>query len=92
MAKQELSRILVNEEKILQSSKGSYQNLSLQLERMKVAYKQMNDEEQKSSIGQVLSAEIQRLDPHLKELSADMGEFQRNVGDYARVIKASEQN
>lgn len=84
LAKQELSRILVNEEKIIQSSKGSYQNLSLQLERMKVAYKQMNDEEQKSSIGQVLSAEIQRLDPHLKELAADMGEFQRNVGNYAK--------
>lgn len=81
LAKQELSRILVNEEKIIQSSKGSYQNLSLQLERMKVAYKQMNDEEQKSSIGQVLSAEIQRLDPHLKELAADMGELNYAKGN-----------
>ncbi|KXT53359.1 hypothetical protein [Bacteroides intestinalis] len=84
LAKQELSKILVNEEKILQSSKGSYQNLSLQLERLKAAYKQMNDEEKKSSIGQVLSTEIQRLDPHLKDLAAGMGEFQRNVGNYAK--------
>ena len=76
-SKQELNRILVNEEKTIQSSEGSYQQLSLQLERMKIAYKQMNDEEAKSTGGTKLATEIQQLDTYLKEASSSMGEHQR---------------
>lgn len=86
-SKQELNRILVNEEKTIQSSEGSYQQLSLQLERMKIAYKQMNDEEAKSTGGKKLATEIQQLDTYLKEASASMGEHQRKVGQYENAAK-----
>ena len=82
-AKQELQRVLNNETKMMQSAEGSYQRLSLQLERMKMAQKQMNDEQKRGADGQALEKEIQALDAHLKDMAADMGEFQRNVGNYA---------
>lgn len=82
-AKAELQRIVNNETKIMQAADGSYKQLSLQLERMKMAYKQLNEEEKRSGQGKTLGAEIQKLDAHLKDASADMGEFQRNVGNYA---------
>lgn len=82
-AKSELQRILSNETKMMQAAEGSYTRLSLQLERMKMAQKQLNDEEKRGEEGQMLEREIQQLDAHLKDLAADMGEFQRNVGNYA---------
>ena len=82
-AKQEVQRILVNESKMNQSAAGSYQHLSLQLERLKMAQKQLNEEEKRGEEGKALEKEIQELDAHLKDLAADMGEFQRNVGNYA---------
>jgi DNA repair exonuclease SbcCD ATPase subunit len=82
-AKQELQKILNNETKMMQAAEGSYQRLSLQLERLKMAQKQLNEEEKAGAEGQMLEKEIQNLDAHLKDLAADMGEFQRNVGNYA---------
>lgn len=82
-AKQELQRILTNEQKMSQAAAGSFQQLSLQLERLKQAQKQLNEEEKRGADGQALEKEIQQLDAHLKDLAADMGEFQRNVGNYA---------
>lgn len=83
VAKNELNRVLENEQKMMNASEGSYTQLSLQLERMKMAYKQLNEEEKKGATGSALEAEIQKLDAHLKDLGANMGEFQRNVGNYA---------
>lgn len=82
-AKQEIQRILVNEAKMNQSAAGSYQQLYLKLERLKMAQKQLNEEEKRGAEGKALEKEIQELDAHLKDLAADMGEFQRNVGNYA---------
>lgn len=82
-AKQELQKILNNETKMMQAANGSYQQMSLQLERLKMAQKQLNEEEKRGTAGQLLEKEIQALDAHLKDLAADMGEFQRNVGNYA---------
>lgn len=87
-AKQETQRILNNEQKLMQSAEGSYQQLSLQLERMKMAYKQLNEEEKAGADDKALEKEIQSLDAHLKDLAADMGEFQRNVGNYAIANKS----
>ena len=83
VAKQDLERINTNEAKINTATAGSYTELSLQLERMKMAYKMMNEEEKNSASGQQLGAAIKELDASLKESAQDMGEFQRNVGNYA---------
>ncbi len=82
-AKAELQKILNNETKMMQAAEGSYQRLSLQLERMKMAQKQLNEEQKNGAEGRALEKEIQDLDAHLKDMAADMGEFQRNVGNYA---------
>lgn len=80
---QQLARLLAVENKEAQAAEGSYEQLSQRLELMKKAYKQMNDEEKKGDAGVKLEKGIQELDAHLKDLAADMGEFQRNVGNYA---------
>lgn len=82
-AMQETQRVMKNETKMSQAASGSYQQLSLQLERMKQAYKQLNEAEKAGSEGKLLADQIQNLDAHLKDLAADMGEHQRNVGNYA---------
>lgn len=79
----DLNLVLNNQEKQMQASDGSYQKLSLQLEMMKRAYKGLSDEEKNSEIGKNLGEEIGNMDAHLKDLAADMGEFQRNTGNYA---------
>ncbi|MBO4550014.1 MAG: hypothetical protein J5733_04730, partial [Bacteroidaceae bacterium] len=79
----DLNLVLNNQEKQMQASDGSYQKLSLQLEMLKRAYKGLTEEEKNSDIGKTLGEEIGNLDAHLKDLAADMGEFQRNTGNYA---------
>lgn len=82
-AMSELNLVIKNQVKEQQAADGSYQQLSLRLEMLKKAYKAMNDEEKTGEKGKALAAEIQKMDAHLKDLAADMGEFQRNVGNYA---------
>lgn len=88
IANQELQRIINNEEKSNQATQGSYKQLSLELERMKMAYKDMSEAQKQSAAGQELLGNISVLDAHLKDLAADMGEFQRNVGNYAIAANA----
>lgn len=88
IANQELQRIINNEAKSNQATEGSYKQLSLELERMKMAYKDMTEEQKQSAAGQELLGNISVLDAHLKDLAADMGEFQRNVGNYAIAANA----
>lgn len=82
-AMQDLSRTLAVETKEMNAAEGSYQQLSQQLERLKQAQKQLNEQEKAGAEGKLLEKEIQNLDARLKDLAADMGEFQRNVGNYA---------
>lgn len=79
----ELTKILAAENKEANAVEGSYAQLSQKLERLKMAYKQMTDAQKASDGGKQLEAEIQNLDARLKDLAADMGEHQRNVGNYA---------
>jgi len=83
IANQELQKVINNEEKANQATEGSYKQLSLELERMKMAYKDMSETQKQSAAGQELLGNISVLDAHLKDLAADMGEFQRHVGNYA---------
>lgn len=83
IAMQELNGIINNQQKLANAAAGSYQHTSLQLELYKKAYKGMTDEEKRSTAGMALAEEIQNLDAALKDAAADMGEFQRNTGNYA---------
>lgn len=81
--KQNLNLHLRNEEKEMQSVEGSYNNLSQRLDLMRRAYKNLTEEELNQPMGKEMERAIQDLDAHLKDMAADMGEFQRNVGNYA---------
>ena len=81
--KADLVNHMKNEEREMQSVDGSYRNMSQRLELMKKAYKDLTDEERESPLGKEMETAIQELDAHLKDTAADMGEFQRNVGNYA---------
>lgn len=81
--KRTLTQLMTAEEKAAQSQEGSYAHMSQQLELLKKAYKDLSDEGRNSDFGKELEESIQNLDAHLKDMAADMGEFQRNVGNYA---------
>lgn len=81
--KRTLNQIMTAEEKANQAVEGSYVQLSQQLELLKKAYKEMGEESKASDFGREMEETIQNLDAHLKDMAADMGEFQRNVGNYA---------
>lgn len=81
--KRTLNQLLTAEEKAAQSTEGSYAHMSQQLELLKKAYKGLSEEGRGSEFGKELETTIQNLDAHLKDVAADMGEFQRNVGNYA---------
>lgn len=81
--KRALTQIMTAEEKAMMAQEGSYKHLSQQLSLLKSAYKELGDESRVSPFGQELEAAIQNLDARLKDMAADMGEFQRNVGNYA---------
>ena len=78
-----LNQLLTAEEKANLSVENSYAHMSQQLELLKKAYKQLSAEGRDSDYGKELEKTIQNLDAHLKDLAADQGEFQRNVGNYA---------
>lgn len=82
-AKSELTQIMRAEEKAMMVAEGSYEQLSQQLSLLKRAYKELSEEGRTSPFGQELEAAIQNLDANLKDMAADIGEFQRNVGNYA---------
>lgn len=81
--KADLTNHLKNEEREAASVEGSYRNLSQRLELMRKAYKDLTEEEKRSPLGKEIEIAIQDLNAHLIDLAADMGEFQRNVGNYA---------
>lgn len=81
--KSNLTQVMKIEEKLASDNAGSYSSLSHQLELLKNQYKQMDDSMRESEVGQEFERVIQDLDAHLKDMAADMGEFQRNVGNYA---------
>lgn len=83
IAIQELNRTINNQTKEMQAAEGTYTQLSQRLEILKRAYRQLSEEEKNSPLGKQLNAAILDLDAHLKDLDADMGQFQRNVGNYA---------
>lgn len=85
--KRTLSQLMTKEEKAMQTGEGSYVQLSQQLEMMKNTYKDMADGVRSGDLGKEFENAIQNLDAHLKDMAADMGEFQRNVGNYAIAAK-----
>ncbi len=74
---------LLNQAKLNNAVGTSMNALSQSLSRMRIAYRELTEEERKSPFGQELLASIQQADAKIKELDATIGNHQRNVGNYA---------
>ena len=59
-------------------AEGSYNALSKQMSELKKAFKETNDEAERSK----LAAQINGINDQLKEMDASIGNYQRNVGNY----------
>ena len=79
----ELRQSLNNSFKLDNSAATSMNALSQSLGRMRMAYRELTEEERKSPFGQELLASIQQADAKIKQLDATIGNHQRNVGNYA---------
>lgn len=82
--------ILRNEQKLIASEEGSYQNLSYVLARMKEALKSVNMDNLDSRDLSTLATAIEQVDKKVKEMAGNMGEFQRNVGNYSSAFDGLE--
>lgn len=84
--KQAISRArkeLANQIKLEQVARGSIDEMSQALSRMRTVYRSLNESERTSGWGQNLLKNIESLDTKVKELDATMGVHTRNVGNYA---------
>lgn len=83
--KSELQIVMKNQEKIMQSENGSMKQQSLILGQLRMLWRNLTDE-QKAALPQLKTA-IDGLDGSLKQADADIGNFQRNVGNYPQLLQ-----
>ncbi len=79
-----VQQVVKNEEKLNQATSGSMKKLALQLERMRILYRQLDDDKKKSPFGKELISSIDLADQKIKGLDATIGNYQRNVGNYTQ--------
>ena len=79
----QLKQILANEIKSEQAVRGSMNEMSQSLGTMRMFYRTLNEEERNTQFGQEILKRIQLVDTKIKELDASIGNYQRNVGNYA---------
>lgn len=65
---------------------GSSDDAASKLGRLRDIYRTLTDAEKADTFGQDLKKSIDQLDPALKKADASIGNFQRNVGDYANAF------
>lgn len=83
--KADLQIVMKNQEKLMQAENGSMKQQSLMLGQLRMLWRGLTDE-QKAAMPQ-LKAMIDGLDKSLKSADADIGNFQRNVGNYPQLMQ-----
>lgn len=79
----EVRQNLNNNVKMDNAAATSMNGLSQSLSRMRIAYRELTEDERNSTFGKELLASIKQADAKIKELDATIGNHQRNVGNYA---------
>lgn len=79
----EIRQTLTNNAKLDNVTSTSMNGLSQSLSRMRIAYRELTEEERNSHFGKELLASINQADAKIKELDATIGNHQRYVGNYA---------
>lgn len=73
--------------KALLAAEGSYTEMSQTLGQLRNAYRQLTKEQREGAFGTEMLNNIRRMDKELKAIDASMGNFYRNVGNYASAAK-----
>lgn len=79
----EVRQNLSNNAKLDNVVATSMNGLSQSLQRMRITYRELTEEERNSPFGKELLSSIQQADTKIKQLDATIGNHQRNVGNYA---------
>lgn len=79
----EVRQNLRNNAKLDNVAATSMNGLSQSLQRMRITYRELTEEERNSPFGKELLSSIQQADTKIKQLDATIGNHQRNVGNYA---------
>lgn len=79
----DLERTIKSQTKEFLVATTSITGMSQQLAQMRTIYNRLSEESRNSSFGKSLLSDIQALDQKLKQLDASIGNYQRNVGNYA---------
>lgn len=80
----EVRQNLSNNVRMDNAAATSMNGLSQSLSRMRIAYRELTEEERNSPFGKELLASINQADDKIKELDATIGNHQRNVGNYGK--------
>jgi hypothetical protein len=88
IASSELGHTINAQVKYTQAAEGSYDQLNAVLGLSRDLLRQMSEEEKASPFGQQLSKNVDELDAKLKAQDAKMGNYFRNVGNYAKASAA----
>lgn len=82
------SQKVIQRELEVQASGGAktYRALNAELVNLRKLYKELTEVERNSQIGADMRRQIQALDTELKDIDASIGQFQRNVGNYAQAF------
>ena len=83
--KADLQIVMKNQEKLMQAENGTMKQQSLMLGQLRMLWRSLTDE-QKAAMPQLKSM-IDGLDKSLKSADADIGNFQRNVGNYPQLMQ-----
>lgn len=65
------------------NAEGSYRALNAELVKLRNQFKNLSQAEREGQLGKDTVARIQQLDGQLKKIDGSIGQFQRNVGNYA---------
>ena len=90
---QEKNKELKEEAKINLGLESTYQKQSKRLNELRKKYKNLVLEQGKNTKGaKELREEIQELDKTLKDVDADVGQFQRSVGNYEKINEGAKRS
>ena len=80
---QQYSALIKNHSTYVISASGSYNEMNAAMLELQKRYKALSEADRESSIGKNLISQANSLNNKLKEIDAQFGNYQRNVGNYA---------
>lgn len=80
---QQYSALIKNHSTYVISASGSYNEMNAAMLELQKRYKALSEADRESSVGKNLISQANSLNNKLKEIDAQFGNYQRNVGNYA---------